>query len=86
MKFFAAEIDSSIVSIDLHVYHSIDEALDYMESALFRFANSGESYCRIIHGIGTGKMKHAVHKALEKNPMIIDYKMEEQGGSTIVLL
>lgn len=82
--FFAADIDPSMPAIDLHHTHTIVDALDELERELFYFSNSDMPYVRVIHGIGEGKLAKAVHKALDKNPMVVQWKQE--GGSTIVLL
>ena len=84
-KFFAAEINEDAVSIDLHNFQNIYDALEHLERELFYFAQEKESYCRVIHGIGTGAMARAVGEALGANPLVVGWKVELHGGSTIAL-
>jgi dsDNA-specific endonuclease/ATPase MutS2 len=83
-SFFAAEIDSNAPVIDLHGMQ-ISDALTFMEQELYDISRSDYGYAKIIHGIGTGRLRDAIHEALERNPMIHEYKVEEHGGSTIVI-
>ena len=82
-SFFSASIDPSISEIDLHGISIVTEALDTLERELFREYNVGTKYCKVIHGIGTGELCKQVHEALEKNPMVREYRQD--GGATIVL-
>lgn len=81
--FFAAEIDQAVPQIDLHHTTNIADALDVLEKELYSMYTLGVPYLRVIHGIGEGALARAVHKALEKNPMVVAHK--QTGGSTIVL-
>ncbi len=83
--FFAASLDDAIPTIDLHQTDNIPDALILLEKELYHIFKQGHKYCRIVHGIGEGKMTQAVHRSLVKNPMIRDLKKEENGGSTIAL-
>lgn len=85
-KFFAAEIDSSIASIDLHGNTNIVDALEQLEKELFFLSQQGERYCTVIHGIGTGRLAAVVHEKLEKHPLVVGWKESEQGGRCLVLL
>lgn len=41
----------------------------------------------IIHGIGTGIVKEAVHQALSKNKKVLSYKVDNQNsGCTVITL
>lgn len=84
-KFFAAEINPHTVVIDLHTTNTVIGALEQLEKELFLVFNTGEKYCRVIHGIGTGILAEAVHKALSKNPLVADWQESEQGGSCLIL-
>lgn len=84
-----AQFNEDIPIIDLHVFHSIHEALDELENTLFSLCkgkNQGDVYCRIIHGIGSGVLADAVHNALKKNPLVEEWMEEETGGSCVVRL
>ena len=84
-KFFAAEINPHTVTIDLHESYTIVDALEQLEKELFLVFNRGEKYCRVVHGIGTGRLADAVHEALTKNPLVLDWQESEQGGSCLVI-
>lgn len=84
-KFFAAEIDTSIASIDLHRSLTLSDALDQLEKELFFLSQHGERYCTVIHGIGTGRLAAAVHERLEKHPLVVGWQESEQGGRCLVL-
>lgn len=74
----------NIASIDLHTYSDTHDALEFLNSELYRLYTKGEQYVRIIHGIGEGILKTHVHRELKENPLIKAYKMENHGGATIV--
>lgn len=72
--------------IDLHEFSNPDEALEVMERELFSAHKKRQEFVSIIHGIGSGVMKDRVHEALQNNPLIKDFVLEESGGSTMVRL
>jgi DNA mismatch repair protein MutS2 len=45
---------------------------------------------RIVHGKGTGRLRHAVHESLAKHPLVESYRLGEHGegayGATVVEL
>lgn len=43
-------------------------------------------FCRIIHGVGSGKLKDIVHEELARNPLIEAFFLDSHGGSTTVRL
>ena len=71
-------------TIDLHGISPVQNALEQLEKELFLSFQRGEKCCRVIHGIGSGKLAEAVHAALTKNPMVVEFAEEETGGSCIV--
>lgn len=73
-------------SIDLHGISSIPSAEDLLEKELYQRSSRNESACTIIHGIGTGAMKTMVHRVLAQHPLVTDFRLSEDGGSTIVVL
>ncbi len=83
---YAATINPSLPVIDLHGTRYISDATNELESAAFRFAQSGDTACRVIYGVGTGAMRKAVIQAIKKNPMFGEYAEEESGGSLVVLI
>lgn len=72
-----------VVSIDLHTFADIFEAIEYLNTELYRVYQQGEQYVRIIHGIGEGILKDRVQEELSQNPLIKAFKSEGHGGATI---
>ena len=77
---------SNYPSIDLH---GIDR--DYSKILVRDFTNDQyflkEEYILIIHGIGTGIVKKAVHEELRINKKVKDFKLDNfNPGCTIVKL
>jgi DNA mismatch repair protein MutS2 len=58
---------------------AVDEALEALGHYLDRAYVAGLPYVRIVHGKGTGKLRNAVRKELERNPQVERYEM---GGPT----
>lgn len=78
--------ERAIFTIDLHGIHDLHSAEEQLEKQLFLFASRGEAVCRVVHGIGTGAMRHMVHSVLQKTPLVEEFRLSEDGGSTMVLL
>lgn len=77
---------SSTPSIDLHG-ESKDIAIVLIKEFIFDNYRLKNKQIVIVHGIGTGVLKNAVHQELSKNPYVIDYKIDFFNvGSTIVTL
>lgn len=72
--------------IDLHEFGNPSEALEVMEGELFSAHKNGQEFVSIIHGIGSGVMKDRVHEALQNNPLVKEFSLEQSGGSTMVRL
>ncbi|MCB9798473.1 Smr/MutS family protein [Candidatus Nomurabacteria bacterium] len=81
--FFAPSIDSNIAQIDLHGIAVISQAIEKLESEMYRLSMSGASYCEVIHGIGSGKLEKAVHGTLKGHPLVRDF--QSCVGRTLVL-
>jgi len=58
---------------------AVDEALEALGHYLDRAYVAGLPYVRIVHGKGTGKLRNAVRKELERNPQV---ERHEMGGPT----
>ncbi|MFZ5911784.1 MAG: endonuclease MutS2 [Chloroflexota bacterium] len=54
-----------------------DDALDMLDRYLDQAYSSGLPWVRIIHGKGTGVLRHAVREALRQHPHVTSY---EEGG------
>jgi len=69
---------------------TVEEALDRLDQYLYDAFMAGLSSVRIVHGKGTGKLRHAVHESLAKHPLVKSYRLGDYGegdyGVTIVEL
>jgi DNA mismatch repair protein MutS2 len=69
---------------------TIDEALWRLDRYLNDAFMAGLSSVRIVHGKGTGKLRHAVHDSLARHPLVKSYRLGDYGegdyGVTIVEL
>lgn len=83
---YAATINPSLPTIDLHGERFVTDAIERLEREAFQISQAGAIACRIIHGLGEGAMRKAVIAAITKNPMFGEYAEEESGGSLVVLL
>lgn len=84
--FFAAEIDTSIATIDLHTTTNVRDAIDLFERELARYAKAGAPYVRVVHGIGSGALRDALERVVANHPLVVDYRRDAHGGSTVLLL
>ncbi|MFH1286336.1 MAG: Smr/MutS family protein [Candidatus Magasanikbacteria bacterium] len=75
-----------IPSIDLHTCELIPDALEKLETELFLLFQKGERRIEVVHGIGEGKMAAAVHRELNRNPMVGSRLESDHGGSCIISL
>lgn len=82
----AAQLSSTIPTIDLHGIEHTATALEQLEKELFSFYTKKQRLCRVVHGIGEGVLAAAVHQALSANPMVQEWQEEESGGSCVVVL
>jgi DNA mismatch repair protein MutS2 len=69
---------------------TVEEALDRLDQYLYDAFMAGLPSVRIVHGKGTGKLRHAVHDSLAKHPLVKSYRLGDYGegdyGVTIVEL
>ena len=69
---------------------TVDEALWRLDQYLYDAFMAGLSSVRIVHGKGTGKLRHAVHDSLARHPLVKSYRLGDYGegdyGVTIVEL
>ncbi|HXE97902.1 MAG TPA: endonuclease MutS2 [Dongiaceae bacterium] len=68
----------------------VDEALAELEPFINHAAAAGLSEVRIIHGVGTGRLRDAVREELERHPLVEGYRPGEphegRDGATVVTL
>ncbi len=81
-----ASQNPNIPNIDLHKFQNSYEALEFLETKIYNYYKNSEQYVRVIHGIGEGILKAKVHEALRENLLVKAFELEENGGSTIILL
>jgi DNA mismatch repair protein MutS2 len=68
----------------------VDEALAELEPFINHAAAAGLGEVRIIHGVGTGRLRDAVREDLERHPLVEGYRPGEphegRDGATVVTL
>ena len=68
----------------------VDEALALLEPFLNHAAAGGLRELRVIHGIGSGRLREAVREHLEQHPLVESYRSgteyEGRDGATVVTL
>jgi len=68
----------------------VDEALSELEPFINRAAAAGLSEVRVIHGVGTGRLRDAVREELERHPLVAGHRAGEphegRDGATVVTL
>jgi DNA mismatch repair protein MutS2 len=68
----------------------VEEALAELEPFIHRAAAAGVSEVRIIHGVGTGRLRDAVHEELKRHRLVLGQRPGEphegRGGATVVTL
>jgi DNA mismatch repair protein MutS2 len=68
----------------------VDEALAELEPFINHAAAAGMKEVRIIHGVGTGRLRDAVREELERHPLVEDFRPGEphegRDGATVVTL
>jgi len=68
----------------------VDEALDLLEPFLNHAALGGLREVRIIHGLGTGRLRDAVRESLARHPLVEGFRggepHEGRDGATVVTL
>jgi DNA mismatch repair protein MutS2 len=67
--------EASLPTIDLHGLIVLD-ALQAVEVAINRGISAGDSGLRVMHGLGTGKVKSAVQAYLSKATFIRSFRVD----------
>ena len=62
--------------IDLHGM-TVEEALSLVENTINKLMLDGGDRLEIVHGIGHGKLKGAIHKYLSKLDIVAEYKLSK---------
>jgi DNA mismatch repair protein MutS2 len=64
---------------------TVDDALPAVEQYLDRACRQGLPSVRIIHGIGSGRLRHAIHEFLQHHPLVRCFQAGGGGGGTTVV-
>ncbi|MDA8427793.1 MAG: endonuclease MutS2 [Geobacteraceae bacterium] len=68
----------------------VDEALDLLEPFLNHASLGGQREVRVIHGLGTGRLRDAVREFLARHPLVDEFRAGEphegRDGATVVTL
>lgn len=68
----------------------VEQALSELESFISHAAAAGMREVRVIHGIGTGRLRDAVREELERHPLVEEHRPGEphegRDGATVVKL
>jgi DNA mismatch repair protein MutS2 len=68
----------------------VDEALDLLEPFLNHASLNGQREVRVIHGLGTGRLRDAVRECLARHPLVDSFRAGEphegRDGATVVTL
>ena len=62
-------------SIDLHGMH-VDDALRAVESAINDCVLAGANQLEVIHGLGSGKIKNALHRMLADTTVVKSFRLD----------
>ncbi len=81
------EIESPGTELDLRG-QQVDEALENLGYFLDKAFLVGLPWARIIHGVGTGKLRSAVRKTLRSHPQVINFESgkENEGGDGVTVI
>jgi DNA mismatch repair protein MutS2 len=64
---------------------TVDEALPAVEQYLDRASLQGISRVRIVHGIGSGRLREAIREFLQHHPLVRGFHAGDVGGSTTIV-
>ncbi len=64
---------------------TVDEALPAVEQYLERALGRGMSRVRIIHGVGTGRLRNAITDLLRRHPQVRQFEAGDVGGGSTVV-
>lgn len=83
-KIKKARVNRELVLVGMH----IEEAMPLLEKYLDDAYAAKMTSVRIVHGIGTGRLKMAVHNKLKKLSFVKDYHLAnyDDGGSAITIV
>jgi DNA mismatch repair protein MutS2 len=74
---------------ELHLRgQQVDEALENLEFYLDKAFLAGLPWARIVHGMGTGKLRSAVRKLLKSHPQVKKFESgaENEGGDGVTVV
>jgi DNA mismatch repair protein MutS2 len=77
---------STSTEVDLRG-RTVEEALVEVDRTLDGLVVSGGTWIRIIHGKGTGALRHAITEQLKQDPRVKEFRMGEpnEGGAGVTV-
>jgi DNA mismatch repair protein MutS2 len=80
-------VESPGTELDMRGQH-VDEALENLGFYLDKAFQAGLPWARIIHGIGTGKLRSAVRDTLKNHPQVYKFESgkENEGGDGVTVV
>lgn len=84
-----AELRSREASLEINLIgKTVAEAVEELDSFLDRAAVAGMTFVRVIHGIGTGRLRQGVHAHLKASPYVASFEEAppSQGGTGATLV
>jgi DNA mismatch repair protein MutS2 len=75
----AKQPQSDQLKIDLHGMR-VEDAMRQVEKALDRALVEGISRVEIVHGIGAGKIRAALHQYLKELPTVANFRLDDQNA------
>jgi len=81
------DVESPGTELDLRG-QQVDEALENLEFFLDKAFLAGLPWARIIHGMGTGRLRSAVRTTLKSHPQVIKFESgkENEGGDGVTVI
>jgi len=83
---FSAGLQDSSDTLDLHGY-TVEEALEMLDEFMSRVLLGNATTLRFMHGVGTGRLKQAVHDYLKRSKHITNIRQASvrEGGMGVTL-
>ena len=64
-----------------------EEAAQQLDEYLYNALEQGVSHVRIVHGFGTGTLRHVVQELLRHHPAVLGYRAgaQQEGGGGVTI-
>jgi DNA mismatch repair protein MutS2 len=74
------------VSTELRLLGStVEDALPVVEKYLDQAFTQGMSRLRIVHGVGSGRLRDAITALLSRHPLVHRFQVDDNGGGTTIV-